>query len=57
MGFSPVTADVLIESTGLPTAQVRVWLVENELVGRIVRSAGDRFAWSPEKAGDDYASP
>ncbi len=55
MGYSPVTADVLIESTGLPTAQVRVWLVENELVGRIIRSAGDRFAWSPDVASGDEA--
>lgn len=47
MGFSPVSADTLIETTGVPTAQVRVWLVENELVGKIVRSPGDRFAWNP----------
>lgn len=50
MGFSPVSADTLIESTGVPTAQVRVWLVENELIGRIVRSPGDRFAWNPDAA-------
>ncbi len=50
MGFSPVSADTLIESTGVPTAQVRVWLVENELIGRIIRSPGDRFAWNPDAA-------
>lgn len=50
LGFSPVSADALIESTGVPTAQVRVWLVENELIGRIIRSPGDRFAWNPDAA-------
>lgn len=51
MGFSPVSADTLIETTGVPTAQVRVWLVENELIGKIVRSPGDRFAWNPTASG------
>ena len=46
MGYSPLSADDLIAATGIPTPVVRVWLVENELAGRVVRSAGDRFAWS-----------
>lgn len=47
MGVSPVSADELIAATGLPTAMVRAWLVEMELTDRLVRYAGDRFAWNP----------
>ncbi|MFK7792156.1 MAG: DNA-processing protein DprA [Devosiaceae bacterium] len=50
MGFSPVEADTLIATTGVPTHLVRGWLLENELAGAIVRSSGDRFAWNPERA-------
>ena len=47
MSVSPVAADDLIASTGLPTALVRAWLVEMELADRLVRYPGDRFAWNP----------
>lgn len=48
MGFSPIATDVLVAQTALPAQLVRVWLLENELSGRIVRSRGDRFAWNPD---------
>ena len=48
MSVSPVAADDLIASTGLPTALVRAWLVENgNWPTGLVRYPGDRFAWNP----------
>lgn len=48
MAYSPIAADDLIAATGLATSAVRAWLLENELVGRLVRYPGDRFAWNPD---------
>lgn len=48
MTYSPVAADDLIASTGVPTGAVRAWLLENELAERLIRYRGDRFAWNPE---------
>ncbi len=48
MSLTFLSADRLIEVTGLPAHTVRVWLLENELTGRIIRSAGDLFAWNPD---------
>lgn len=48
MTYSPIAADDLIAATGVTTSAVRAWLLENELVGRLVRYPGDRFAWNPD---------
>lgn len=48
MTYSPIAADDLIAATGVATGSVRAWLLENELVNRLVRYPGDRFAWNPD---------
>lgn len=48
MAFSPIEADALIATTGLPAGTVRAWLLEHEMSGQITRYQGDRFAWTPK---------
>ncbi|MBV6656673.1 MAG: DNA-processing protein DprA [Devosiaceae bacterium] len=43
---SPIAVDVLVQTSGLAAGPVRAWLVEQELLGTVIRYPGDRFASS-----------